>query len=156
MAAGSVARNFLRQVFGIEVLSHVISIGASDPYDGPAPRYSDLPAIDESRSGRSIGIGRQDDRRDRGRQKDGDTLGGIVEIVATGVPIGLGSHVSGETRLDAKLAAALMGIQAIKGSRSATDSRRPAAAAVRHTTRWCPDPTACCARPTAPAASKAA
>jgi chorismate synthase len=48
-------------------------------------------------------------------KKDGDTLGGVVEVVATDVPVGLGSHVSGETRLDARLAGALMGIQAIKG-----------------------------------------
>ena len=116
VAAGSVARNFLRQVFGIEVLSHVISIGASDPYDGPAPRYSDLPAIDESpvRAFDSASADKMIAEIEAAK-KDGDTLGGIVEIVATGVPIGLGSHVSGETRLDAKLAAALMGIQAIKG-----------------------------------------
>ncbi len=48
-------------------------------------------------------------------QKDGDTLGGVVEVVAYGVPVGLGSHVHGDRRLDARLAGALMGIQAIKG-----------------------------------------
>ncbi|MCS3879244.1 chorismate synthase [Gordonia amarae] len=116
VAAGTVARNFLRQVFGIEVLSHVISIGASDPYVGPAPRYSDLAAIDESpvRAFDSASADKMIAEIEAAK-KDGDTLGGVVEIVATGVPIGLGSHVSGETRLDAKLAAALMGIQAIKG-----------------------------------------
>jgi chorismate synthase len=48
-------------------------------------------------------------------KKDGDTLGGVVEVVVTGLPVGLGSFVSGEQRLDSRLAAALMGIQAIKG-----------------------------------------
>ncbi|MFW0784930.1 chorismate synthase [Gordonia sp. CPCC 206044] len=116
VAAGTVARNFLRQVFGIEVVSHVISIGASEPYDGPAPRSSDLAAIDDSP------VRAFDEAAEKAMiaeieaaKKDGDTLGGVVEVVATGVPVGLGSHVSGETRLDARLAGALMGIQAIKG-----------------------------------------
>ncbi|MDH3018581.1 chorismate synthase [Gordonia alkanivorans] len=116
VAAGSVARNFLRQVFGIEVVSHVISIGASDPYVGPPPRFSDLEAIDASPV-RAFDAAAEKSMIDEieAAKKDGDTLGGVVEIVATGVPVGLGSHVSGETRLDARLAAALMGIQAIKG-----------------------------------------
>lgn len=116
VAAGTVARSFLRQVFGIEVLSHVISIGASDPYDGPAPRYEDLEAIDASpvRAFDSAGEAQMIAEIEAAK-KDGDTLGGVVEVVATGVPVGLGSHVSGDTRLDARLASALMGIQAIKG-----------------------------------------
>ncbi len=116
VAAGTVARNFLRQVFGIEVFSHVVSIGASDPYDGPTPRYTDLVAIDESPV-RAFDADSEKQMIDEieAAKKDGDTLGGVVEVVATGVPVGLGSHVSGETRLDARLAAALMGIQAIKG-----------------------------------------
>ncbi|MFZ2512795.1 MAG: chorismate synthase [Gordonia sp. (in: high G+C Gram-positive bacteria)] len=116
VAAGTVARNFLRQVFGIEVLSHVISIGDSTPYDGPTPRYDDLAAIDESPV-RAFGTDAQASMIEEieAAKRDGDTLGGVVEIIATGVPIGLGSHVSGDTRLDARLAGALMGIQAIKG-----------------------------------------
>jgi len=116
VAAGTVARNFLRQVFGVEVLSHVISIGASEPYVGPAPRYTDLATIDASPV-RAFDASSAEKMiaEIEAAKKDGDTLGGVVEIVATGVPIGLGSHVSGDTRLDAKLAAALMGIQAIKG-----------------------------------------
>lgn len=116
VAAGTVARNFLRQVFGIEVLSHVISIGDSDPYDGAAPRYTDLAAIDESpvrayaKASEEAMIAEIE-----AAKKDGDTLGGVVEVIATGVPVGLGSHVSGESRLDSRLAGALMGIQAIKG-----------------------------------------
>ncbi|GAC57341.1 chorismate synthase [Gordonia hirsuta DSM 44140 = NBRC 16056] len=116
VAAGTVARNFLRQVFGIEVLSHVISIGASSPYDGPPPRYDDLDAIDQSPV-RAFGKDAETSMVEEieAAKRDGDTLGGVVEILATGVPVGLGSHVSGDTRLDARLAGALMGIQAIKG-----------------------------------------
>ncbi|KJR03813.1 MULTISPECIES: chorismate synthase [Gordonia] len=116
VTAGTVARNFLRQVFGIEIVSHVVSIGASTPYDGPAPTAADLSAIDESPV-RAFGKDAEQSMigEIEAAKRDGDTLGGVVEVIATGVPIGLGSHVSGETRLDARLAAALMGIQAIKG-----------------------------------------
>ena len=116
VTAGTVARNFLRQVFGIEVISHVVSIGDSDPYVGPSPTAADLAAIDESPV-RAFGkeAGESMIEQIDAAKRDGDTLGGVVEIIATGVPVGLGSHVSGETRLDARLAAALMGIQAIKG-----------------------------------------
>ena len=116
VAAGTVARNFLRQVLGVDVISHVISIGASDPYVGPPPRIANLEAIDASPV-RAFDAEAEKSMiaEIEAAKKDGDTLGGVVEIVATGVPVGLGSHVSGDTRLDAKLAAALMGIQAIKG-----------------------------------------
>ncbi|NDK90993.1 chorismate synthase [Gordonia desulfuricans] len=116
VAAGTVAKALLRQVFGIDVFSHVISIGASTPYDGPTPQFTDLEAIDASPV-RAYGKDAEAEMigEIEAAKKDGDTLGGVVEVVATGVPVGLGSHVSGETRLDARLAAALMGIQAIKG-----------------------------------------
>ncbi|MGV9824841.1 chorismate synthase [Gordonia sp. NPDC003429] len=116
VAAGTVARNFLRQVLGIEVISHVISIGASDPYVGPPPTAADVAAIDASPV-RAFDKAAEESMitEIEAAKKDGDTLGGVVEIVATGVPVGLGSHVSGDTRLDARLAGALMGIQAIKG-----------------------------------------
>lgn len=116
VAAGTVARNFLRQVFGIEVISHVISIGGSTPYVGVPPTISDLAAIDASPV-RAFDKAAEESMiaEIETAKKEGDTLGGIVEIVATGVPVGLGSHVSGDTRLDSRLAGALMGIQAIKG-----------------------------------------
>ena len=116
VAAGTVARNFLRQVLGIEIVSHVISIGASAPYEGLPPTIDDLEAIDASPV-RAFDAAAEADMiaQIEAAKKDGDTLGGVVEVVATGVPVGLGSHVSGETRLDARLAGALMGIQAIKG-----------------------------------------
>ncbi|MCV7226924.1 chorismate synthase [Mycolicibacterium komossense] len=116
VAAGTMARHFLRQALGVEVLSHVISIGASDPYAGPPPQPGDLAAIDDSPV-------RAFDKAAEERmiaeieaaKKDGDTLGGVVEVVAQGLPIGLGSFTSGDNRLDGQLAAAVMGIQAIKG-----------------------------------------
>nr|WP_286135354.1 chorismate synthase [Kitasatospora arboriphila] len=116
VAIGTVARNFLRQVLGIEVLSHVISIGASDPYTGAAPTHADLAQIDASPvRAYSTDAEAAMIAEIEAAKRDGDTLGGVVEVVATGVPIGLGSHVSGDRRLDSRLAGALMGIQAIKG-----------------------------------------
>jgi chorismate synthase len=116
VAAGTVARAFLRQALGVEVFSHVISIGASQPYDGPPPQPSDLPAIDDSpvrafaEATEILMIAEIE-----AAKKDGDTLGGVVEVVANGLPVGLGSFTSGDNRLDGQLAAAVMGIQAIKG-----------------------------------------
>ena len=116
VAAGTVAREFLRQALGVEVLSHVISIGASTPYDGPPPRPADLAAIDDSpvrafdEAAEKSMIAEIEDAK-----KDGDTLGGVVEVVVDGLPVGLGSFTSGDNRLDSQLAAAVMGIQAIKG-----------------------------------------
>jgi chorismate synthase len=116
VAAGTIARAFLRQALGVEVLSHVISIGASKPYDGPPPAPADLPAIDDSpvraydKTAEEAMIAEIE-----AAKKDGDTLGGVVEAVADGLPIGLGSFTSGDNRLDSQLAAAVMGIQAIKG-----------------------------------------
>ncbi|KRD20818.1 chorismate synthase [Mycobacterium sp. Root265] len=116
VAAGTVARAFLQQALGVEVISHVVSIGASKPYDGPSPQQQDLAAIDDSpvrafdKDAEQLMIDEIE-----AAKKDGDTLGGIVEVVVTGLPIGLGSFTSGDNRLDSQLAAAVMGIQAIKG-----------------------------------------
>lgn len=116
VAAATIARNFLRETLGVEAISHVISIGASEPYAGPTPTHADLDAIDASPV-RAFGEDAQASMISEieTAKKQGDTLGGIVEVVVEGLPIGLGSHISGEDRLDAQLAAALMGIQAIKG-----------------------------------------
>ena len=116
VAAGTVARAFLRQAFGAEVISHVVSIGSAKAPDGIVPAPSDLAAIDASpvrafdKEAEAAMIAEIE-----AAKKDGDTLGGIVEVVVEGLPVGLGSFTSGENRLDSKLAAALMGIQAIKG-----------------------------------------
>lgn len=116
VAAGTIARAFLRQALGVEVISHVISIGASKPYDGAPPQPTDLERIDESP------VRAFDEEAEQSMiaeieaaKKDGDTLGGVVEVVVTGLPIGLGSFTSGDNRLDSQLAGAVMGIQAIKG-----------------------------------------
>ncbi|EHB50468.1 chorismate synthase [Mycolicibacterium rhodesiae JS60] len=116
VAAGTVARSFLRQALGVEVLSHVISIGASAPYDGPPPAAGDLARIDESPV-RAFDKTAEADMIEQieAAKRDGDTLGGVVEVVVHGLPIGLGSFTSGDNRLDSQLAAAVMGIQAIKG-----------------------------------------
>ncbi|MCY1657009.1 MULTISPECIES: chorismate synthase [unclassified Dietzia] len=116
VAAGTVARAVLRDVLGVEVLSHVISIGASEPYVGPEPGYADLEDIDASPV-RAFDAAAAESMiaEIEAAKKAGDTLGGVVEVVVHGLPIGLGSHVSGDNRLDAQLAGALMGIQAIKG-----------------------------------------
>lgn len=116
VAAGTVARAFLKQAFGVEIVSHVISIGASEPYDGPPPLATDLAAIDASpvrafdEASEQLMIAEIE-----AAKRDGDTLGGVVEVVAHGLPVGLGSFTSGDSRLDSQLAAAVMGIQAIKG-----------------------------------------
>ncbi|WP_076478244.1 chorismate synthase [Williamsia sterculiae] len=116
VAVGTVAKALLRQVLGAEVLSHVISIGASEPYTGPTPDISRLTAIDESPVRAADAAAEASMIAEiEAAKKEGDTLGGVVEVVVTGLPVGLGSHVSGDTRLDARLAGALMGIQAIKG-----------------------------------------
>src|ERR1700756_2857911 len=116
VAAGTIAREFLRQAVGVEVLSHVISIGASKPYDRPPPQPADLAAIDTSPV-RAFDQQAEQSMIDEieAAKKDGDTLGGVVEVVALNLPVGLGSFTSGDNRLDSQLAAAAMGIQAIKG-----------------------------------------
>ena len=116
VAAATVARNFLRETLEVEVLSHVVSIGRAEPYQGPEPTFADLEAIDASPV-RALDPAAEAAMiaEIEAAKKQGDTLGGIVEVVVSGLPIGLGSHVSGEERLDAQLAAALMSIQAIKG-----------------------------------------
>lgn len=116
VAAATVARSFLRETLGVEVISHVISIGESEPYTGPAPTAADIDAIDDNPTRAfDAAAGESMVAAIDAAKKAGDTLGGIVEVVVEGLPIGLGSHISGDDRLDAQLAAALMGIQAIKG-----------------------------------------
>ena len=115
VALGQVAKNFLQQLSGITVLSHVVELGpvtASPTF----PTAADLDRIDADP------LRCNDPRASEAMQaevedchKAGDTLGGVVEVLAWGLPPGLGSHSQGDRRLDARLAGALMGIQAIKG-----------------------------------------
>jgi chorismate synthase len=117
VALGTVARNFLREAYGIEVLSHVVAIGSVGvAEDIPLPVPSDLAAIDADpvRAADPASSAAMVAEIDEAR-RDGDTLGGVVEVVVYGLPPGLGSHAHWDRRLDSRLAAALMGIQAIKG-----------------------------------------
>lgn len=116
VALGAVARAFLRQAAGVEVLSHVVSIGAAEAPVGLVPVLQDAVRIDADPvrcldEGSSAAMVAEIESAHR----DGDTLGGVVEVVVHGLPPGLGSHVHWDRRLDSRLAAALMGIQAIKG-----------------------------------------
>ena len=117
VALGAVAREFLRQVAGIEVLSHVVRIGSVAISDEtPLPLPGDLARIDLDpvRCADAAASEAMLSEIDAAKT-DGDTLGGVVEVLAYGLPPGLGSHVHWDRRLDSRLAAALMGIQAIKG-----------------------------------------
>ena len=116
VALGAVARKFLGEL-GIRLVSHTLSIGPVAAPDGaPVPTPDDVAALDADPL-RCFDAGTSQKMVDEidDARKAGDTLGGIVEVLAYGVPPGLGSHVQWDRRLDAKLAQALMSIQAIKG-----------------------------------------
>ena len=115
-ALGTVARAFLRQLLGVEIISHVVSIGGADAPDGPAPGPGDLDAIDASpvRAFDPAGTDAMVAEIEAVKEA-GDTVGGVIEVIVYGLPPGLGSHVHWDRRLDARLAAALMGVQAMKG-----------------------------------------
>jgi len=117
VALGAVARNFLEQSVGITILSHVLSIGSVRVADdAPLPLAGDMLAIDEDpvRCADKATSAQMITEIEKAH-RDGDTLGGVVEVLAFNMPPGLGSHVHWDRRLDAKLAGAVMGIQAIKG-----------------------------------------
>lgn len=116
VALGAVARSFLGEL-GITLVSHTVSLGdIAVPAGAPLPRATDVEALDAdplrcfdaATSARMVA--EVDDAK-----KTGDTIGGIVEVLAYGLPPGLGSYVHWDRRLDSRLAGALMGIQAIKG-----------------------------------------
>jgi chorismate synthase len=116
VALGEVARQFLVQAFGIEVLSHVVEIGPVTAPAGAQPEPGDRARVDADPvrcldSKASLAMQEEIDAA----RKDGDTLGGVVEVLGYGLPPGLGSHVHWDRRLDGRLAGALMSIQAIKG-----------------------------------------
>ncbi|MFF4342128.1 chorismate synthase [Kitasatospora sp. NPDC001540] len=116
VALGAVARSYLKETCGIEIVSHVVELAAAKAPAGVLPLPADEARLDEDPvrcldADASKAMVAEIDQA----HKDGDTLGGVVEVLAYGVPVGLGSHVHWDRRLDARLAAALMGIQAIKG-----------------------------------------
>ena len=117
VALGAVARAFLRQSVGIEIISHVTSIGQiSVPEGYELPKSSDRLRIDEDPV-RCFDKNISDAivKEIEAAHRDGDTLGGVVEVLGFNLPPGLGSHTHWDKRLDARLAGAMMGIQAIKG-----------------------------------------
>lgn len=117
MALGAVAAAFLAQAYGIRLVSHTVAIGTAEvsPDVGlPTPDDVDRIDADPVRTLDAVGSAAMVAEVEAAK-KDGDTLGGVVEVCAYGVPPGLGSHVHWDRRLDAQLAAALMSIQAIKG-----------------------------------------
>jgi chorismate synthase len=116
VALGRVAGSFLEQAVGVRLVAHTVEIGGEAVAPGTLPGPQDVDALDadpvrcwDPHASAAMVAAIDACRR------DGDTLGGVVEVLAYDVPPGLGSHVHGDRRLDARLAGALMGIQAIKG-----------------------------------------
>jgi len=116
VALGAVAQSFLHQAAETELVSHVVKLGTVQAPEGKTPTAQDRAALDADPvrcfdPDTSAAMVAEIDQA----KVDADTLGGVVEVVVTGAPAGLGSHVHWDRRLDARLAGALMGIQAIKG-----------------------------------------
>jgi chorismate synthase len=116
VALGEVAAKFVEQATGATILSHVVELGTVKAPAGVVPSISDVEALDADPvrcfdADTSAAMVAEVDVA----HKDGDTLGGVVEVVVEGLPPGLGSYTHWDRRLDARLAGALMGIQAIKG-----------------------------------------
>ncbi|GAA3658686.1 chorismate synthase [Nonomuraea antimicrobica] len=116
VALGEVARRFLKQALGVDLVSHVTEIGGARTPSELLPGPGDLARIDDDpvRCSDPAGSAAMIEVIDKAH-KDGDTLGGVVEVLAYGLPPGLGSYTHWDRRLDSRLAGALMGIQAIKG-----------------------------------------
>jgi len=116
VAVGTVAKALLKQALGVEVVSHVVELGTVAIKPGLQPRPEDAERIDADplRCLDPEASKRMVEEVDAAK-RDADTLGGIVEVLAYGVPPGLGSHVQWDRKLDSRLAAALLSIQAIKG-----------------------------------------
>ncbi len=116
VAVGAVAKALAEQALGVHLVSHVTALGPVCVPAGPVPTPQDAERIDadplrcfDAQAGRRMAA------EVDAAKRDADTLGGVVEVLAYGVPPGLGSHVQWDRRLDARLAAALMSIQSVKG-----------------------------------------
>ncbi|MBK8469706.1 MAG: chorismate synthase [Candidatus Phosphoribacter sp.] len=117
VSLGEVAARLLAQAYGIRLVSHTVAIGHAEiGPDAPLPTPEDVQHLDADpvRALDAVGSAAMVAEVEAAR-RDGDTLGGVVEILAYGMPPGLGSHVHWDRRLDARLAGALMSVQAIKG-----------------------------------------
>ncbi|PYS02938.1 MAG: chorismate synthase [Acidobacteria bacterium] len=115
VAAGGLAKVFLR-AFGIEVLSHTSSIGKARVPEDFVVTWQQLEAIRDDEVVRCVlpDVTQEMVKEIEAAQKDGDTVGGTFEVVAMGVPVGLGSHTGWDTRLDGRLAQAVMCVNAVK------------------------------------------
>lgn len=116
VALGEIAAQFIAQATGATIVSHVVELGTVKAPAGVLPTHADVDRLDAdplrcADPETSLAMVAEVDAA----HKDGDTLGGVVEVIVEGLPPGLGSHTQWDRRLDARLAAALMGIQAIKG-----------------------------------------
>lgn len=115
VVAGALAKLLLKQI-GVDILSHVTQIGAAKSTSTLRPTINDLPAVDESpvrafdKDAEQAMISEIE-----AAAKDGDSLGGVVEVLAYGLPVGLGSYVHWDRKIDGLLAQAIMSIQAVKG-----------------------------------------
>ena len=114
VAGGALAKLLLRTI-GVEVISHVVQMGETRS-TGPRPTPADLETVDDS-SVRCFDPGATEEMvaEIKAAAKDGDSLGGVVEVLAYGVPVGLGSHVHWDRKLDGLITQAVMSIQAVKG-----------------------------------------
>lgn len=115
VVAGFLAKALLHTI-GVEVISHVIQMGSVRCMNGARPTPADLETVDSSpvRCFDSAAADSMVEQIERAA-KDGDSLGGIVEVLAYGVPVGLGSHVHWDRKIDALIAQSVMSIQAVKG-----------------------------------------
>ncbi len=157
VALGAVAAAMLEQTCGVRLVSHTVAIGTAGVprVEDDAPALEDLPGPDDVARLDADPVRCQDAELSAAMvaevdaaKSEGDTLGGVVEVLAWGLPPGLGSHVHWDRRLDSRLAGAMMGIQAIKGvevgegfrtaarrgSLAHDEIERDAAGAVRRTT----------------------
>jgi chorismate synthase len=114
VVAGTLARLLLGHL-GVGILSHVVRIGPVAVTDGYRPALTDLDVIDDSavRCG-DPAVAANMEQAIRDAARDGDSLGGVAEVLAYGLPVGLGSHVHWDRKLDGLLAQALMSIHAVK------------------------------------------
>ncbi len=115
VAAGSLAKALLARI-GVAIVSHVVAIGAAEAPEGERPGPADLEAVDASDVRCYDPVAAEAMVAEiKAAAKVGDSLGGVAEVLAYGVPVGLGSHVHWDRKLDGLLAQALMSIQAVKG-----------------------------------------